>query len=131
MSHHFHAVVWLDHNEARIFEFGGKDVGFQRIRNEKAGHIHHKSGAIGSGHAPVDGEYLAAIAKALGAAREILLTGPASAKTELSRWLDRHAPDIAERVVGVETLDRFTDGEIVAFARKFFARADRMTPQLP
>lgn len=131
MTHHFHAVVWLDHREARIFEFGGGDVRFQRIRSENAGHIHHKAGSIGSGHAPADADYLAAIAKALAPAREILLTGPANAKTELSRWLDQHAPDIAERVLGVETLDRFRDGEIIAFARKFFAREDRMTPQIP
>ncbi|HWA88774.1 MAG TPA: hypothetical protein VG889_01980 [Rhizomicrobium sp.] len=131
MPHHFHAVVWLDRREARIFEFGGEDIRFQRIRNENAGHIHHKAGSVGAGHAPVEGEYLAAIAKALVPVHEILLTGPAQTKTELTRWLEKHAPEIAERVLGVETLDRFSDGEIVAFARKFFAREDRMTPQIP
>ena len=130
MSHHFHAVVWLDHSEARIFEFGAGEVEFRRVRNEKAGHIHHKAGSIGAGHAPTDREYLAAVAKALDPVHEILLTGPAGEKTELMHWLSEHAPQIAERILGVETLDRSTDGEIVAFARKFFAREDRMTPQI-
>ncbi len=129
MTHQFHAVVWLDHREARIFAFGGGDVQFQRVRSEQPGRVHHKAGSIGAGHATADPDYLAAIAKALGPAREILLTGPAEAKTELTHWLEKHAPDVAERILGVETLDRFTDGEIVAFARRFFAREDRMKPQ--
>jgi hypothetical protein len=46
-------------------------------------------------------------------------------------WMREHAPETAAKVLGVETLDHPTHGEIVAFARHYFHAKDRMTPQLP
>jgi hypothetical protein len=46
-------------------------------------------------------------------------------------WIKRHAPQTAARVLGVETLDHPTDGEIRAFAKRYFHAKDRMTPQRP
>jgi hypothetical protein len=66
----------------------------------------------------------------MASAQEIVVTGPAQAKTELMVWLRRHAPATSARVLGVETLDHPTHGEIVAFARRYFRAKDRMTPQL-
>lgn len=131
MTHHFHAVVWLDHREARVFEFGGDNVKFLRIaHNDSSRHIHHKAGSVGSGHTHEDQAYLRSVADALAPAQEILLTGPAAAKSELLSWMKSHAPQTAARVLGVETLDHPTDAEIVAFAKNFFAQKDRMTSQI-
>jgi hypothetical protein len=59
----------------------------------------------------------------------ILITGPAGAKQELLTYLTEQQPGMAARVAGVEPLDHPTDGELVAFARKFFKAADRMHSQ--
>jgi stalled ribosome rescue protein Dom34 len=85
---------------------------------------------MGSGHVHEDGAYLKSIADTLGAAHEIVVCGPAAAKDEFVSWLEAHAPEIRARVVGVEAMDQATGGEIVAFAKKYFVRKDRMTPQI-
>ena len=131
MTHHFHAVVWIDHQETRIFEFGQTGIELHRIRaGGDGGTIHHKSGTVGSGHAPIDKHYLRAIVDALTPNHEILIVGHGTAKTELAHFIRDHAPALAPRIMGVETLDKPTEGEVIAFARKFFEIKDRTTPQL-
>ena len=133
--HHFHAVIWIDHREARIFRFNAADANKGTLHPHhtvNSDHqLHHKAGVIGSGHASENHPYLSAVAKALADAGAILVTGPANEKTELVKYLKLHSPAVAERVVGVEPLDRPTDGELVAHARNYFRHADHMTPQRP
>lgn len=127
---HFHAVVWLDHREAKIFPFNKDD--FETIHvlpDRPTRHLHHKAGAIGSGHAKVDTGFLADIVTALHGSGEILVVGPGSAKTELLKYAQSHAPETAKRILGVESADHPTDRQIVAHARAYFDRADRMTAQ--
>ena len=51
MTHHFHAVVWIDHREAYIYEIGTEGVNELHIKSpDHEGHIHHKAGSVGSGH---------------------------------------------------------------------------------
>jgi len=131
MSDPYHAIVWMDHREAKIFALDG-DVQYVRVENPSGdARVHHRAGAIGSGHHRENAEYLRSVANAVAASQEIVVTGPAQAKTELVDWLKLHAPQTAKRIVGIETLDHPTHGEIVAFARRYFRAIDRMTPQIP
>lgn len=65
------------------------------------------------------------VAHALGGADAILLVGPASAKLEFFRYLHEHDRPLESHVIGVESADHPTDGEIVARARTAFAQSDR------
>ena len=128
--HHFHVVVWIDHHEAKLFRFNAAEVSKDTFRPDRSVHqLHHKAGAIGSGHAAENQHYLSVVANALADAGVILVTGPANEKTELVKYLKSHSPSVADRIVGTEALDHPTDGEIVAHARNYFRHADRMTPQ--
>jgi stalled ribosome rescue protein Dom34 len=129
MPQHFHAVVWIDHRIAQIFDFSLDETAQRNIKNHGPRHIHHKAGSVGSGHTHLDPAYLKAVADALSESHEILIVGPSTAKNELKSYLDQHAAEVAKRVLGVEALDHPTDAEIVALARKRFASIDRMTPQ--
>lgn len=130
MSSHYHAVVWLDHRDARIFAFNADASDKTEIRSHQLQpHLHRKANSIGDGRASADPDYFNDIAKALEPAREILLTGPAGAKVELKKHLDAHWPAIARKVVGVEASDHPTDGALVQHARRYFLTADRMRPQ--
>ena len=60
---------------------------------------------------------------------EILVVGPGQAKLEFIKYVHDAAPDRADHIVGVETLDHPTDNQIVAHARTYFLKADRMLPQ--
>lgn len=128
MSEHTHAVVWLDHREARVFHFNASDVESLVIHPDKpTHHLHHKHGSIGSGHAKEDTEYFHKVAQAISNASAILVTGPANAKTELVKYVQAHMPAVAKAIAAVESLDHPSSGEIVAHARKFFGR-DHLAP---
>jgi stalled ribosome rescue protein Dom34 len=130
MTSHYHALVWIDHREAKVFQFNATEVDRAIVRSTHPDqHIHHKANAGDSGHAPVDQEFLKRVAQALSHAGAILITGPANAKTELVSYIKRVQPQLAERISGVETLDHPTDGALVALARTFFKADDRMHPQ--
>lgn len=126
---YFHAAVWIDHHLARIYRLGLDDETTKTIRNPETGRIHHKAGSIGAGHSHNNQPYFKALAAELADARAILIVGPAQAKDEFKSFLTSHLPALNAQVVGVETLDRETDREVIAFARKFFSHSDRMTPQ--
>jgi stalled ribosome rescue protein Dom34 len=127
---HYHIVVWIDHRAAHIFPFNHNEADHTIIRHHDAAQrIHRKAGPRGSGHVHEDKAYLSEVAEAMRPAGEILITGPSLAKTELKTYLDKNEPSIAAKVLGVEPLDQMGDEEVLAFARKYFTRADRMTPQ--
>jgi hypothetical protein len=131
VSKHYHAVIWIDHHEARIFHFSPSEVDQLVIRpHDPTKHIRHKANSIGSGHAAEDHAFLQAVAESVADAGAILITGPANAKTELVKHIHRHDPQIMNAIAAVETVDHPSDGALVAYARKYFSVADRMNPQI-
>jgi stalled ribosome rescue protein Dom34 len=130
MTEHNHAVVWIDHHEARVFHFNDDDVERMRLRpHDPHVHLHHKANTIGAGHASEDQDFLHSVVTALGHSRAVLITGPGLAKTALVKHIARHEPGVMDRVAGVETVDHPTDAALVAHARAYFKAADRLTPQ--
>lgn len=131
MPHHFHSVVYIDHAEALVFEFAASGMTEHRIQaTDRQGNIHHKGGTVGSGHSHDSKIYLTAVTEAMKPSHEILIIGHGTAKDELASFIRDHVPALAARIMGVETIDRPTKGEILAFARRFFETKDRMTPQI-
>lgn len=124
---HYHAVVWIDHAEARIFSFNAEDVQESVLHPDRTHlHLHHKAGTTGPGKAAPDAAFLGQVTEGLRAFGAFLIVGPGTAKTELVAHIDKHAPALKAKLMGVETVDHPTDGQIVAFARKYFRAADRM-----
>jgi stalled ribosome rescue protein Dom34 len=121
MQPHYHAIVWIDHQQAKVFHIGlsGADQ-IDLHPHLQTRHIHHKANSIGSGHVHEDKELMQGVADAVSDAGEILIIGPAGAKTELAKYLREHKPEIGERIVGVESADHPSDREIVAYAKKHF-----------
>ena len=130
MSSHYHALVWIDHREAKVFQFNATEVDRATVRSSHPDlHIHHKANSGDSGHAPLDQEFFKRVAEAIAHAGAILITGPANAKTELVAYIKRTQPQLAQRISGVEALDHPSDGALLALARSFFKADDRMHPQ--
>lgn len=131
MSAHFHAVIWIDHKEAKIFHFNKDEADHKVIKPDNPErHIHHHANTMGSGHAKTSDTYLHEVAQAVADAGAILITGPANAKVELMHHMQKHDPLLAKRVAAVETVDHPSDGQLIAHARKYFKSADKATPQL-
>jgi len=118
---HFHAIVWIDHAQARVFHVGFTGADGVVVHPHSAEkHIHHKAGSLGSGHLHEDRHFLESVAKVVADAGEILIIGPADAKTEFAKLLKEIHPTIGNRIVAVETADHPSDREIVALARRHF-----------
>jgi stalled ribosome rescue protein Dom34 len=121
MPTHFHAIVWIDHSQAKVFHIGlsGEDEVVLHPHMPTR-HLHHKANSIGSGHAGFDKEFLAQVMNAVSDAGEILIIGPAGAKTELAKFIREKHADIGNRIVAVQAADHPTDREIVAYAKQYF-----------
>lgn len=124
-----HAVVWIDHHEARIFRFDS-DVTAARhhvIRDEASpAHLHHKANERGSGHAQVSHDYLEKVATDVADARAILILGPSSAKHELYKHIEQRHAALCGRIVGVESIDHPGDGPLLKHATESFRAAERL-----
>ena len=130
MNKHAHTLVWLDHRVAKVLRFNADlNTTSQVHSTHPHENLHHKANSIDSGHAPVDKIFLEAVVHAFPASGPILIAGPGSAKKELHTHLLHRHREIAARVSDVQPLDHPTDGELLAFGRKFFDAGDWMHAQ--
>ena len=131
MTNHYHALVWIDHQTAKVFHFNADSSETAIVHSTHPHqHLHHKKNSGDSGHAPVDKDFLERVATAISQSGAILIVGPASAKTELQTHLKHAHPGIAAKVSAVESIDHPTDGQLLAHARHFFEADDRMRSQI-
>ena len=122
-----HAVVWLDHTEAHIMSFSAEASEAKHVQSKSTHkNLHLKSGKPGTGHPAEFQAYYHEVAQGVSAAKEILVVGPANAKLFLIKHLEKHDPAIAAKVVGVETVDHPSDGQLLAYARHYFQGADNL-----
>ena len=81
MADHFHAVVWIDHAQARVFHFNVEEADKTVIRPDHAVRdIHH--GEKRTGHRVADDRaFFEKVAEAIADAGAILIVGPARRRT--------------------------------------------------
>jgi len=127
---HAHAIVWIDHHEARIIYFS-LDASEETVvhPDHPPRSLASKAGSREGRRHHEDPEFYADVTAALAEVPAFLVVGPASAKTELVKYLHRHAPRLIEHLAAVETMDRATDSELLARARHEFKRIDDMRPR--
>ncbi len=131
MTSHYHAVVWLDHHEARIIHFNADAAAEEVVRPiNPPRHLRAKAGSASGTHVSDEPEFYREVAAAFDDAKAVLLAGPSTAKTEFVKYLHQHSPQALKSVAGIETLARVTDHQLLAEARRYFAKADRMRSQI-
>ena len=129
MAGHFHAVVWIDHKQARIFHFNVEEVGQDR----------HPSGPRGEGHSSRREAHRPSRPGGPGLlrggrqgdrrrGRDPHRRPGAGEKDAFAKFLAEKHPAIRTHVEGVESADHPTDGELLDHARRFVKAADRMRP---
>jgi stalled ribosome rescue protein Dom34 len=123
--HSNHVVIWIDHREAHVLYFDASKN--ELIKSESTHtHLHHKANTIGSGNAPEDHHFLHKVTASVAHVSEILVVGPGSAKGELIKHAAIHDPAVSKNIIGVETVDHPTDGQVLAYAKNYFIREDRL-----
>ena len=124
---HYHAIVWIDHVQAHVMHISPDDVEKSVIQPHHPHHkVHSKVGTLGDGRAPEDQDYYHRVVQALDGASEILIVGPSQAKLQLIKHIHTHDAALVDKIVGVESIDHPTDGQLVAYARKYFQKKDLM-----
>lgn len=116
----FHAVVWLDHQTAQILQFDAEHVQAQKIKAHA-----HQTRQHGS-TVRTEHEFFGSVCDALAGITEVLVTGPHTAQADFKHYVDKHRPETAGVVVGYETVDHPSDNQLVALARQYFLKYDRM-----
>ncbi|HQT30030.1 MAG TPA: translational machinery protein [Thiobacillus sp.] len=127
---HYHAVVWIDHNEAHVMHISPDDVETSVVKPaEPHRHLQRKRGSVSGSRQPEDQHFYHEVVDAMRCAKEILVVGPGHAKLELIKHIHAHDPKVADQVIGVETVDHPSDAQVVSYARKYFVAKDRMLSQ--
>ena len=142
----YHAIVWLDRSEAHVILFDREHVEAERIKSRS----HHKAtgGHVGShqgmhgrgdsasghhsaqgGHNSSDETYYHSVAEALKGVHEILVTGPAQAKDEFRAHCQCHDKAVDKAIVDVISSDHPSDAQLVAMAKQYFLKHDKMNGQ--
>jgi len=93
MPTHFHAIVWIDHSQAKVFHIGlsGEDEVVLHPHLPTR-HLHHKANSTGSGHAGFDKEFFAQVMNAVSDAGEILIIGPPTRRRSLPSTFASNTP---------------------------------------
>ncbi|MEI7531370.1 MAG: translational machinery protein [Betaproteobacteria bacterium] len=120
-----HVIIWIDHKQAHVIYFDSANNEVIKSENSQP-HLHHKANTVGDGNAPENHPFFHQVIHAVSDVKEILIVGPGSAKLELVKHANLHDHKIFEKIVGVETVDHPTDGQLLAYARKYFIRIDRL-----
>ena len=117
---HFHAVVWIDHQNAQILQFDAEQVQASKVKAHS-----HPTGQHGSG-VRTQHEFFGQVCDALAGIPEVLAVGPRTGLSDFEHYLKKHRTETAARVLGFEVSDHLSEIQRVALARKIFLRIDRM-----
>lgn len=116
----FHAVLWLDHHQAKVLQFDAEHVLAERVK----AHTHHTKqhgSAVRTEH-----EFFGEVCDALAGIAEVLVTGSRTAQSDFKHHVTEHRPALAAHIVGYQTVDHPSDKQLVALARQAFVKHDRM-----
>jgi stalled ribosome rescue protein Dom34 len=116
----FHAVVWIDHEKAQILQFDAEHVQSQKVKAHTHHTAYHGSG-VRTGH-----EFFGEVCDALQGINEVLVTGSHTSTADFKHYAEKHRPAAAKQIVGYETVDHPSEAQLVALARKYFLKYDRM-----
>ena len=105
-------VVWIEMNEAKVFNIKSRGPVVKKFHRHEEGRKNCE-------------KFFHEIAGAIQDADEILLMGPSLTKDHFKSHLERHHHQgLANKVVGMLTLDIQTDPQLMARSRKFFKKSD-------
>ena len=121
-----YVAVWIDHKEARVLHVQPDKIEEATVVAPHQVHHKHPKGPEGVKEHPDDAKrFFHDVAKSLEGTEGILVVGLGTAKLEFIRHIHKHDHALEPRIVGVETVDHPTDGQLVAYVKKYFHMSDR------
>ncbi len=120
-----HAVALIDHHKAEILQFDAEHLQAQKVKS----HSHHTR-QHGS-EVRTEHEFFGQVCDALAGIAEVLVAGSHGAQSDFRHYIEKHRPPLVKQIVGWETVDHPTEAQLLALAKKHFAKIDRMEGTAP
>lgn len=117
----FHAVVHLDHQTADVLQFDAEHVQAQKVK------AHTRHTAQHGSQVRTEHEYFGHVCDALDGIAEVLVAAGHKTQADFRHYVDKHRPQIAAHIVGYETVDHPSPNQLVALARRYVLKYDRMS----
>lgn len=110
------AVVLIDHRSAQVLKFDAKLPLPQAVKT----HTHHTHQ---HGHnMRSEEEFFGEVCDELYGVAQLVVTGPDTAQSSFRHYVGQHCPAVTQQIVGWETAHHPSAGQLLAFARKHFAK---------
>lgn len=117
-----HAVLWLDHRNAKVLHFDADTVQVQKVQAHT-----HDTGQHGSA-VRTEHEFFGEVCDELMSVAHIVVTGNHTALSDFRHYVNKHRLSLDPQILGWETVDHPTDPQLLAFARKYFIDRARLAP---
>jgi stalled ribosome rescue protein Dom34 len=114
------AVVLIDHQNAQVLRIDSESGPGGKVHARKHNTRQHGS-TVRTEH-----EFFAEVCDALAGFNEVLVTGSHQAQTDFRHFVEKHRPHIRPLIVAWETVDHPSEGQLLALARKFYDKHNRM-----
>ena len=114
------AVILIDHQNAQVLRLDATSAQGGKLH----AHIHNTrqhGSAVRTEH-----EFFGEVCAALAGISEVLVTGSHLAQTDFRHFIEKHRPHVVPLIVGWETVDHPSEGQLLALARKFYEKHNRM-----
>jgi hypothetical protein len=116
-----HAIVFIAHENAQVLQFDAEHVESKTIK----AHSHHTR-QHGS-DVRTEHEFFAQVCDALDGIAEVLVAGASTGLADFQRYVRKHRAALVPKFVAFQTVDHPTENQLVALARQYFLKHDRMT----
>ena len=126
-----HAIIWIDHSEAKVYRFSGNAESEVHLHSHTSlQRLHHRrDGWEAGGNPPDDTEFFRRVVGTLDQTAGTVVTGPGNAKLALKTFIDNLHPHLASHVVTVDTCDHPSDEALLDLGRRYFQSNPSPTPQ--
>lgn len=120
-------VLWIDSQYARVFKISAAGI---KRKIVKLNRIQHHNGHVERNLLNAEEKFFQEVIAAIGEVSErFLIMGPAQAKINFKKYLERHGHrDLLRPLVSVMTVDDMTDNQILETSRLQFRRYDLFHP---
>ncbi|MES2401117.1 MAG: hypothetical protein V4573_14100 [Pseudomonadota bacterium] len=106
------AVLWLDHHHAKLIGFDADQSHAQEFQQQAHATRQHGS------EVRTEHEYFGEICDALTTIDAIVVTGSHVVQADFRHYLERHRSGLLKQITTWQTVDRLTEAQLLALARK-------------
>jgi stalled ribosome rescue protein Dom34 len=117
----FHAVVWIDHHNAKILQFDAAHIELKKVQ----AHTHYTrqhGSEVRDEH-----EFFGEVCDDLTKIRQIVVAGSHTAHSDFRHYVTKHRPHLLVQIIGWELVDHPTEAQLVVMSHKYFVEHDVMS----